>query len=105
MGWCTVSLVSHDLSFCCDGRTVAINTPLESSWSTKLKYITFDFNRGQSDELEQVINSAARSVNRFLWPGVSVNSSTVQYNIARTGQNKKEIVCAQNQKNSADDDG
>ena len=63
---CTVSLVSHDPSFCYDGRTVKINTPLESSWSTKLKYISFDFNRGQSDELEQVIDSAARSVNRFL---------------------------------------
>ena len=62
----TVRLVSHDPSFCYDGRTVEINTPLESSWSKKLKYITFDFNRGQSDELEQVINSAARSVNRFL---------------------------------------
>ena len=34
----------------------------------------------------------------------SVNSSTVRYNIALTGQNEKEIVCAQNQKNSADDD-
>ena len=34
----------------------------------------------------------------------SVNSSTVPYNIALTGQNRKEIVCAQNQKNSADDD-
>ena len=34
----------------------------------------------------------------------SVNSSNVPYNIALTGQNKKEIVCAQNQKNSADDD-
>ena len=33
-----------------------------------------------------------------------VNSSTVPYNIALMGQNKKEIVCAQNQKNSADDD-
>ena len=62
----TVSLVCHDPSFCYDGRTVEINTPLESSWSTKLKYISFDFNRGQSDELEQVIYSAARSVNRFL---------------------------------------
>ena len=28
-----------------------------------------------------------------------VNSSTVPYNIALMGQNKKEIVCAQNQKN------
>ena len=62
----TVRLVSHDPSFCYDSRTVKMNTPLESSWSTKLKYITFDFNRGQSDELEQVIDSAARSVNRFL---------------------------------------
>ena len=34
----------------------------------------------------------------------SVNSSTVPYNIALTCQ-KKEIACAQNQKNSADDDG
>ena len=34
----------------------------------------------------------------------SVNSSTVPYNIATKGQNKKEIVCVQNQKNSAEDD-
>ena len=32
----------------------------------------------------------------------SVNSSTVPYNIATMGQNKKEIVCAQNLINSAD---
>ena len=57
------------------------------------------------DELEQVIDSAARSINRFLQPGVSVNSSTVPYNISNPGQNKKEFAYAQNQKNSADDDG
>ena len=34
-----------------------------------------------------------------------VNSSTVPYNVAIPGQNKKEFVSAQNQKNSADDDG
>ena len=34
----------------------------------------------------------------------SVNSSTVPDNIAITGQNRNELVCAQNQKNSADDD-
>ena len=33
-----------------------------------------------------------------------VNSSTFPYNIALTGQDKKEIVCAQNLINSADDD-
>ena len=27
----TVSLVSHDPSFGCDGRTVEVNTPLESA--------------------------------------------------------------------------
>ena len=35
-----------------DGRTVESNSPLESSWSTKLKSITFDPNRGQLDGLE-----------------------------------------------------
>ena len=40
----------------------------------------------------------------FFSQAFSVNSSTVPYNIAIPGQNKKEIVCAQNQKNSADDD-
>ena len=34
----------------------------------------------------------------------SVSSSTVPYNIALTGQNKKEIAGARIQKNSADDD-
>ena len=45
---------------------VELNTSLESSWSTKLKFITFDLNRGIFDELEQVIGFEARSVNRFL---------------------------------------
>ena len=62
----TVSLVSRVPSFCCDGRTVAINTPFESSWSTKLKFVTFDCNRAIFNELDQVIDSAARSVNRIL---------------------------------------
>ena len=62
----TVSLVSHDPSFCCDGPTEEINASLESSWSTKLKSITFDPNRAIFDEQEQVIDSAARSLNRFL---------------------------------------
>ena len=62
----TVSLVSHDPSFCCDGRTVEINTSLESSWSTKLISIAFDLNRAMFDELQQVIDFEARSVNRFL---------------------------------------
>ena len=53
-----------------DGRTVEINTPLENSWSTKLKSITFNLNRGQLDELAQVTDSAARNANWFLKPGV-----------------------------------
>ena len=57
----TVSLASHDPSFCCDDRTVKINTSLESSWSTKLKFVTFDLNRGIFDELQYVIDSAAMS--------------------------------------------
>ena len=100
----TVSLVSHDPSFCCDGRTVEINTSLESSWSTKLISIAFDLNRAMFDELQQVIDFEARSVNRFLQPGVSIYSSTIPYNIAVPDQNKKEIARAQNQINSADDD-
>ena len=62
----TVSSVSRDPSFRCGGRMVELNTSLESSWSTKLKFITFDLNRGIFDELEQVIGFEARSVNRFL---------------------------------------
>ena len=62
----TVSLVSRVLSFFCDGRMVEINTSIESDWSTKLKSITFDLNRVHLDELEQILDSAPRSVNRFL---------------------------------------
>ena len=62
----TVSLVSRVTSFGCGGHTVKINTVLESSWSTKLKFVTFDLNRAQLDELEQVIDCAATSVNPLL---------------------------------------
>ena len=62
----TISLVSRDPSFCCGSRTVEINTPLESVWSTKLIFVAFDCNRAIFDEQEQVIDSEARSVNRFL---------------------------------------
>ena len=41
---------------------------------------------------------AASSAIRFSIQAFPVDSSTVPYNIALTGQNKKEIVCAQNQK-------
>ena len=44
------------------------------------------------------------SVDRFLQPGVSVNSSTVPYNIAISDRIKKDLACAQNQKNSVDND-
>ena len=43
------------------------NTSLESSWSTKLISVGIVVNRGQLDELELVIDSAARSVNRLLY--------------------------------------
>ena len=62
----TVSLVSRVPSFCCDGRTVRINTPIESVWSEKLTSVGIVVNRGIFGELEQVIDCAARSVNRFL---------------------------------------
>ena len=62
----TVRLVSRDLRFRCGDHTIELNPSLESAGSTKLKFVTFDLNRGQLDELEQVIDSAARSVNRFL---------------------------------------
>ena len=45
---------------------VEINTPLESPWSTKLISVIFDYNKAIFDELELVIDSAARSVNRIL---------------------------------------
>ena len=34
--------------------------------------------------------------NRFLWPGIFVNSSTVPHNIVTERQKQKEMVCAQN---------
>ena len=43
---CTVRLVSRVLSFSCDGRTVEINIPLESSWSMKLISVDIIVNRG-----------------------------------------------------------
>ena len=48
----TVSLVGREPRFRCDGRMVEINTSLESPWSTKLKSIAFNLNRGHLDELE-----------------------------------------------------
>ena len=46
-------------------------------------FATFDLNRGPLDELKQVIDSEARNINRFLWAGGLVNSSTVSYNTVR----------------------
>ena len=46
----TVSLVSRVTSFFCDGRTIEINTSLESSWSTKLTSVGIAVNRGIFDE-------------------------------------------------------
>ena len=66
----TVSLVSRVPSFCCGGHVVEINTPLESARSTELKCVAFDLNRGIFDELDQVIDSAARDINRFLESGI-----------------------------------
>ena len=48
----TASLVSRVSRFRCGGRTVEINTSIESAWSTKLKFITFDLNIGIFDELQ-----------------------------------------------------
>ena len=62
----TVHLVSRDPRFRCGGRTIELNTSIESALSIKLKFVTFDLNRGHLDELELVIDCAARSVNRFL---------------------------------------
>ena len=60
-----VSLVSRDPMFRCSGRTIELNTSLERSWSTRLISVGLVVNRGIFDELEQVIDCAARSVNRF----------------------------------------
>ena len=56
-------MVSRVPNFCCGDCTVRISIPIESSWSTKIKFLIFDLNRGEFDELEQVIDSAAGSVN------------------------------------------
>ena len=45
----------------------------------------------------------ARSVNRLLQPGVSVNASILPYNMAISGKNTTEIVSAHYPINSADD--
>ena len=45
----------------------------------------------------------ARSVNRLLQPGVSVNASILPYNMAISGKNITEIARAHNPINSADD--
>ena len=36
-GACTVSLVSRVPTFCCGGRTVKLNTALDSSWAQNSK--------------------------------------------------------------------
>ena len=61
-----VSLVSRVPRFRCGGGMVEINTSIESPWSTKLISVDIVVNRGQFDELKQVIDSADRGVNRFL---------------------------------------
>ena len=62
----TVNLVSHVHGFFPGGRLVEKNTSLESSWSPILIYVGFDLNRGQLDELHQVIVGADIGANRFL---------------------------------------
>ena len=61
-----IRLVRRDPEFRCSCRTIELNTSLEGSWSTKLVSVGFSSHRGQLDELEQVIDSAARIVNQFL---------------------------------------
>ena len=63
---CTVNLVSRRHGFFPGGRLVEINTSLESSWSPIFISVGFDLNRGQLDELEQVIVGAIWCRNRFL---------------------------------------
>ena len=62
----TVNLGSRRHGFPPGGRLVEINTSLESSWSPILISVGFNLNRAIFDEQEQVIDCAARSVNRFL---------------------------------------
>ena len=40
----TVRLVSRDPRFRCSGHRIQLNPSLESSWSMKLKFVTFDLN-------------------------------------------------------------
>ena len=51
-------------------------------------------------ELDQVIVGAYSGANRFLWPKLFVNRSTVPYCIAMEKQKQNEMVCAQNLINS-----
>ena len=74
------------------GPLVEINTPLGSSWSPILISVGFDLNRGQTDELEQVIVCAEFGAYRFLYPGIFVDRSTVPYNIAMERQKQIEMV-------------
>ena len=66
--------------------------------------LRFEF--GGQELPNDVCNFIVRRRENRLWYMVNQTdgSSTVPYNIGFTGQNKKEIVCAQNQKNSADGD-
>ena len=62
----TVNLVNHAHRFFLGGRLVETNTSLETSWSPILISVGFDLNRGQLDELEQVIVGAIWCRNPFL---------------------------------------
>ena len=62
----TVSFMSRVQKFCCGGRAIEMNTLLGSSSPQNLIVVGLYSNRGQRDELELVIDCAARSVNRCL---------------------------------------
>ena len=80
--------------------TIAINTPLERSWAQNSnRSSTFTIEQELS-ELQQVIVWEYSGANRFLWPGIFVNSSTAPYCIAMERQKQNEMVWTHNLINS-----
>ena len=88
----TVNLVSHVHRIFPGGRLVEISTSLETSWSPILISVGSNLNRGELDELEQVIVGAICCRNPFLWPELFVNSSTAPYYVAMERQKQNGMV-------------
>ena len=65
---CAVSLVGRDPKFCCSRLTTETCTSFESASSMNRILVGLGMSKCVMDELEQVIDCAARSFNRFPRP-------------------------------------